>query len=96
MAFAWYRHLKFKTAPLMLVILASWGIVFLEYCLAVPADRIGHRVCQAAELKVMQEAIAFAVFIGFAVLYLKEGFAPSQLLGIALICAGSALVFLKP
>lgn len=96
MTFAWYGHLKFKTAPLMLVILASWGIAFLEYCLAVPANRIGHRVYQAAELKVMQEVITFAVFIGFSVLYLKEGFSLSQLLGIALICAGAALVFLKP
>ncbi|MGL5138413.1 MAG: DMT family protein, partial [Beijerinckiaceae bacterium] len=55
MTLAWYGHLKFKTAPLIIVILASWSIAFIEYCLAVPANRIGHGYYSAAELKTMQE-----------------------------------------
>ena len=68
MTFAWYGHLKFKAAPLLLVIVASWGIAFFEYCLAVPANRIGHGVYSAAELKTIQEVITLAVFAGFSVL----------------------------
>ena len=65
MTFAWYGHLKFKSAPLMLAILASWGIAFIEYCLAVPANRIGHTVYTTAELKTMQEVITLTVFAAF-------------------------------
>ena len=57
MTFAWYGHLKFKSTPLMLAILASWGIAFIEYCLAVPANRIGHAVYTTDELKTMQEVL---------------------------------------
>src|SRR5688500_7189777 len=55
MTFAWYGHLKFKQSWLPLVILASWGIAFIEYCLAVPANRWGSEVYSAAELKTLQE-----------------------------------------
>ena len=65
MTFAWYGHLKFKTAPLLLVIVISWGIAFFEYCLAVPANRIGHQVYSAAQLKTMQEIITLLVFAVF-------------------------------
>ena len=96
MTVAWYGHLKFKAAPLLLVILVSWGIAFFEYCLAVPANRIGHSVYSAAHLKTMQEVITLAIFIVFSVFYLREGFVISQLAGFVLIIAGAALVFFKP
>lgn len=51
MTFAWYGHLKYKASPLWLAVVASWGIAFIEYCLAVPANRYGHQVYSAAELK---------------------------------------------
>ena len=62
MTFAWYGHLKFTDRPLWLVVAVSWGIAFFEYCLAVPANRWGHTVYSAAELKTMQEVITLAVF----------------------------------
>lgn len=96
MTFAWYGHLRFASAPLWGVILVSWGIAFFEYCLAVPANRIGHTVYSAAQLKTMQEVITFAVFVAVSSAYLKEALAPSQLLGFALMAGGAALVFLKP
>lgn len=93
MTFAWYGHLKFKTAPLLIVILASWGIAFIEYCFAVPANRIGHAVYSAAELKTMQEVITLAVFAIFSVLYLKEPLAWNHGVGFVLIAAGAFFVF---
>jgi hypothetical protein len=96
MTFAWYGHLKFKAQPLHLVILVSWGIAFIEYCLAVPANRIGHQVYPAAVLKTMQEVITLAVFAVFSVLYLKETLTWSQLGGFVLMAAGAALVILRP
>ena len=72
MTFAWYGHLKYKASPLIIAIVASWGIAFIEYCFAVPANRIGHQVYSAAELKTMQEVITLAVFVPFAVFYMGE------------------------
>lgn len=72
MTFAWYGHLKFTDRPLWLVVLASWGIAFVEYCFAVPANRLGNTVYSAAQLKTMQEIITLLVFAGFSVLYLNE------------------------
>ena len=66
MTFAWYGHLKFKTAPLLVVIFASWGIAFFEYLLQVPANRIGHGRFSAAELKTIQEVITLIVFAVFS------------------------------
>lgn len=71
MTLASYDYLKFKTAPLLLVIFASRGIAFFEYCLAVPANRWGHSVYSAAELKTIQEVITLVVFSGFSVCVLK-------------------------
>ena len=93
MTLAWYGHLKFKAAPLLLVILASWGIAFIEYCLAVPANRLGHAVYSAAQLKTMQEVITLVVFVGFSALYLKEPLGWNHLVGFALIAAGAWFVF---
>ena len=93
MTIAWYGHLKFKAAPLLLVIFVSWGIAFIEYCLAVPANRIGHQVWSAAQLKTMQEVITLLVFSGFSVLVLKEPLGWNHLGGFALIAIGAALIF---
>ena len=73
MTYAWYGHLKdFKSSPLWVVILISWGVAFLEYCLQVPANRIGHAVYSVGQLKVMQEVITMGIFALFCVVYLKE------------------------
>ena len=62
MTFAWYGHLKYRSTPLLLVILASWGIAFFEYLLQVPANRLGSAVYSAPQLKGMQEVITLLVF----------------------------------
>ena len=95
MTFAWYGHLKFKSTALVTVILVSWAIAFFEYCLQVPANRIGHGVFSAAELKTIQEIITLAVFAVFSVLYLKEPLAWNHALGFAFIAAGGFFVFHK-
>ena len=72
MTFAWYGHLRFRESPLWIVILASWGIAFFEYCLQVPANRFGSYHFATAQLKVIQEVITLLVFSVFSLLYLKE------------------------
>ncbi len=93
MTLAWYGHLKFKSTPLLIVIVASWGIAFIEYCLAVPANRIGHAVYSAAQLKTMQEVVTLVVFAGFSALYLKEPLTVNHTIGFALIALGAWFVF---
>jgi len=94
MTFAWYGHLKFKTAPLLTVILVSWLIAFFEYCFQVPANRIGSYQFSTAQLKVMQEVITLLVFCVFSVLYLKEGLKWNYFVGFALIVGAVFFVFL--
>src|SRR3990167_7108963 len=89
MTFAWYGHLKFKTTSLIAVIFISWGIAFFEYCLMVPANRIGHGQFSAAELKTIQEIIALTVFAVFSVFYLKEPLHWNHALGFAFIAMRS-------
>ena len=72
MTFAWYGQLKFPNTALWMLIPISWGIAFFEYCLAVPANKIGHQVYSAAQLKTMQEIITLLVFAVFSVTYLGE------------------------
>lgn len=73
MTFAWYAHLKdLKEKPWVIAALFSWGIALFEYLLQVPANRIGHQVMSVGQLKILQEVITLAVFVPFAVLYLKE------------------------
>ncbi|WP_212742015.1 MULTISPECIES: DMT family protein [unclassified Sphingomonas] len=96
MTFAWYGHLRFKQAPLLLVILASWSIAFVEYCLAVPANRWGSAVYSAAQLKAMQEVITLTVFVGFSILYLGQKITANHLVGFALIAAGAWFIFRAP
>ncbi|WP_292036912.1 MULTISPECIES: DMT family protein [unclassified Brevundimonas] len=96
MTFAWYGHLKFGSKPLWIVVILSWGIAFFEYCLAVPANRIGHQVYSAAELKTMQEVITLLVFAAFSVLYLGEKLTLNHLVGFALIAGGAFFIFKGP
>lgn len=93
MTLAWYGHLKFKSTPLLIVVVANWGIAFIEYCLAVPANRIGHAVYSAAQLKTMQEVITLVVFAIFSVVYLKEQITWDIAVGFLLIAAGAWFVF---
>jgi len=95
MTIAWYGHLKFKSSPLFLVILASWGIAFFEYCLQVPANRIGHGQFTAAELKTMQEVITLVVFSAFSIIYLKEELKWNYLVGFGFIILAVFFVFKK-
>ena len=95
MTFAWYGHLKFKTAPLVIAILVSWGIAFFEYLLQVPANRIGYGHFNAAQLKTIQEVITLSVFAVFSWLYLKEPLSWNHLVGFAFIAAGAFFIFHK-
>ncbi len=96
MTFAWYGHLKFTNKPLILVIVVSWLIAFFEYCLAVPANRMGHGIYSAAELKTIQEVITLSVFAGFSVLYLGESITINHMIGFGFICLGAFFVFKGP
>jgi uncharacterized protein len=96
MTLAWYGHLRFKSAPLWGVILAAWGIAFVEYCLAVPANRWGSAVYTPAQLKTIQEVITLIVFNVFSVLYLKQAVTLNQGIGFALIAAGAFFIFRDP
>ena len=95
MTVAWYGHLKFKNRALWLVILASWGIAFFEYCLQVPANRIGSNYFSVTQLKVMQEVITLVVFAGFSTVYFKESFKWNHLAGFACLVAAVFFVFKK-
>lgn len=93
MTFAWYGHLKFKTAPLVTVILLSWGIAFFEYVLQVPANRIGHGHFSAAQLKTIQEVITLSVFVIFSATYLGEPVRWNHLVGFGFIALGAWFIF---
>ncbi|HSV43698.1 MAG TPA: DMT family protein [Candidatus Bathyarchaeia archaeon] len=95
MTFAWYGHLKYKSAPLLMVIVASWGIAFFEYCFQVPANRIGHGVFTAAQLKTIQEVITLVVFCFFSVFYLKEELRWNYIVGFGLIVLAVFFIFKK-
>ncbi|MCK9572635.1 MAG: DMT family protein [Candidatus Omnitrophica bacterium] len=92
MTFAWYGHLKYKNSPLWIVILASWGIAFLEYCFQVPANRIGHFRYSGAQLKTIQEVITLVIFAIFSVVYLKEEFKWNY--AASFICIMAAVFFM--
>ena len=96
MTFAWYGHLKYKAAPIALVILASWLIALPEYMLAVPANRWGSGVYSAAQLKAIQEVVTLTVFAGFSVLYLGQKITYNHLIGFGLIALGAWFVFRAP
>ena len=93
MTFAWYGHLKFKSTPLAIAILVSWGIALFEYWLAVPANRWGSAVYSTAQLKTIQEVITLVVFAGFSVFYLNEPLGWNHALGFTFIAAGAFFIF---
>jgi len=93
MTAAWYWHLKFHDVDLWKVILISWAIAFFEYCLAVPANRLGSDVYSPAELKTIQEVVTLTVFVGFAIFYLGEKINLGQIAGFVFIAFGAGLVF---
>jgi uncharacterized protein len=94
MTFAWYGHLKYEKTALWIVVLASWGIAFFEYCFQVPANRIGNLAgTTPGQLKVMQEAITLIVFAVFARTYLHETLTWNYYLAFLLILAAVCLVF---
>jgi uncharacterized protein len=95
MTAAWYGHLKYKSSPLWLAILVSWGIASIEYCFQVPANRIGHATFTAAQLKTIQEVITLVVFAVFSVTYLKEDFKWNYVVGFALIALAVFIIFKK-
>ena len=95
MTMAWYGHLKFTDRPIWLVVFAAWGIAFFEYCLQVPANRMGHLVYTAPQLKGMQEVITLIVFAGFSVWYLGEPLKWNHIAGFVLIVIAAFLIFLE-
>ena len=95
MTFAWYGQLRFPNAILWQVVLISWGIAFFEYCLAVPANRIGHQVYSAAQLKTMQEIITLLVFAVFSVIYLGESLKWNHMVAFMFLCGAAFFSFHK-
>ena len=95
MTTAWYWHLKYKDTDLWKVVVISGLIAFFEYCIAVPANRIGSYEFNAFELKTIQEVVSLAVFVGFAVFYLKEELRWNYLVGFALIILAVFFIFKK-
>lgn len=96
MTFAWYGHLKYKSKPLLIVILVSWGIAFFEYCLQVPANRIGSEVASASQLKVIQEVITFVVFALFSIWYLKQMPTANDAIAFVLIVVAVGISLFQP
>jgi hypothetical protein len=96
MTTAWYWHLRYKEVPLVTVILISWALAFVEYCLAVPANRYGSAVYSAAQLKTIQEVVTLAIFAVFSIVYLKQGITVNHVVGFALIASGAFFVFRAP
>jgi len=96
MTYAWYGHLTDKATPIWTAVLFSWCIAFFEYCLVVPANRLGHSVYSAAQLKTIQEVITLAVFAGFSVLFLKEPLTLNHVVGFAFIVLGAYFIFHGP
>ena len=96
MTLAWYGHLRFKEQPLLIVILVAWGIAFVEYCMAVPANRWGSAVYTTAQLKTMQEVVTLLVFVGFSIFYLREPITWNYAIGFMLVAAGAFFIFRGP
>jgi uncharacterized protein (DUF486 family) len=93
MTIAWYGHLRFKEEALWKVVLISWGIAFFEYCLQVPANRIGHGTFSASQLKILQEVISLGMFGIFSVYYLGESLKWNTIVGFILMLLSVFIVF---
>ncbi len=96
MTFAWYGHLKYKSSPLIVAILASWGIAFFEYTLMVPANRLGSSVYTVVQLKTIQEILTLVVFAGFSSWYLGQPLKWNHYAAFALIVGAAFLMFYEP
>ena len=94
MTFAWYGHLRYKSSPLIFAILVSWGIAFFEYCLQVPANRIGSAALSTAQLKIVQEVITLVVFAVFSMSFLGEQLRWNYLAAAVCMLGAVAFVFL--
>ena len=92
---AWYGHLKYKSSPIYIAILASWGIAFFEYCFQVPANRIGSDVLSVTQLKVIQEIISLSTFAIFAAAVFKEKPTVNQYVAFGLIVVAAYLIVKK-
>lgn len=93
MTFAWYGHLKYTDRPLALVVVVAWGIAFFEYCLQVPANRIGCAVYNPAQLKTIQEIITLSVFVVFSTTYLGATLRWNHLVGFVFIVIAAFFIF---
>lgn len=93
MTFAWYGHLKYRSTPLFLAIVVSWGIAFFEYCFQVPANRIGSYQFSTVQLKTIQEIITLVVFCFFSYFYLGESIKFNQLIGFGFIVLAAYFIF---
>jgi uncharacterized protein (DUF486 family) len=94
MTFAWYGHLRYKTSPLLVAIGVSWAIAFFEYCLQVPANRIGSATLTTAQLKIIQEIITLAVFAVFSITFLGEAIRWNYIAAAGCMLAAAAFIFL--
>jgi hypothetical protein len=93
MTAAWYGHLRFKEAALWQAVLVSWGIAFFEYCLQVPANRLGYGQFSAFQLKIIQEVVTVVVFVGFAWLWLGESARWNHALALLLLIGAVCFAF---
>lgn len=93
MTFAWYGHLKYRSSPLALAIVASWGIAFFEYTLMVPANRLGSTIYSVVQLKTIQEILTLVVFAGFSTWYLGQSLKWNHYAAFALIVGAAFLMF---
>jgi len=94
MTFAWYAHLKnLSDKPWYVAALLSWGIALFEYLLQVPANRIGYTSLSLGQLKILQEAITLAVFVPFALIYMKQPLRLDFLWAALCICGAVYFIF---
>ena len=93
MTFAWYGHLRYRSAPITAAILVSWLIALGEYCFQVPANRIGYGQFSGYQLKIIQECVTLVVFAAFAYLYLGESLRWNYLVSFACILAAVVFAF---
>jgi uncharacterized protein len=91
MTFAWYWHLRQRSLPMLSAILVSWLIALGEYCLQVPANRIGYARFSGYQLKIIQESITLVVFAVFAYFYLGESLRWNYVA--SFVCIGAAVLF---
>jgi hypothetical protein len=93
MTFAWYGHLKYRSASMVTAILASWLVALGEYCFMIPANRIGYGRFTGYQLKIIQEAITLTVFVVFAYLYLGESMRWNYAVSFVCLAAGVMFAF---